>query len=255
MTLEGRPVDDWWDGYFSGLAEEAWEALAPADSAREDADFIETALALGPAANVLDLPCGNGRLALELAARGHRLTGQDISPGLIARARRHAARRGVNVEWHVGDMRAPLAVAGGYDAICCWGDSFGYFDDGGNRAHLRAVHAALRAGGRFAVELRMVAELLLADFRPRLAGRAGDISVRVERKYDAQTCRLESRYEFTRAGRTERRHASYRIYTCDELRRLFGACGFESIAMHGKTGCAFGPGADRLRIVAMKPAA
>src|SRR5262249_46205697 len=46
--------------------------------------------------DALDAGCGTGFLSFELAARGHRVTGADFAPSMIAEARRKAAERGVS---------------------------------------------------------------------------------------------------------------------------------------------------------------
>lgn len=54
---------------------------------------------------LLDLACGTGRTALRLAARGYRVTGVDLVPEMIARARQKAAEQAISVEWVVADAR------------------------------------------------------------------------------------------------------------------------------------------------------
>ena len=54
---------------------------------------------------LLDLACGTGRMALRLAAQGYQVTGVDITPEMIARARQKAAKQGVSIEWVVADAR------------------------------------------------------------------------------------------------------------------------------------------------------
>jgi 2-polyprenyl-3-methyl-5-hydroxy-6-metoxy-1,4-benzoquinol methylase len=55
---------------------------------------------------LLDLACGTGRMALRLAEQGYQVTGVDITPEMIARARQKAAMQGVSIEWVVADARA-----------------------------------------------------------------------------------------------------------------------------------------------------
>ena len=55
--------------------------------------------------SVLDLACGPGRHAAVLAKRGFRVTGVDLSPSLLRRARDRARAEGVDVEWVQEDMR------------------------------------------------------------------------------------------------------------------------------------------------------
>jgi SAM-dependent methyltransferase len=57
--------------------------------------------------DVLDIGTGTGFLALALAARGHAVTGIDLSPRMIERARRHAAARELAIEFQVGDGSSP----------------------------------------------------------------------------------------------------------------------------------------------------
>lgn len=50
---------------------------------------------IAPGARVLDVGCGVGRWSSLLAARGARVTGMDLSPTMIAEAKRRAAENGV----------------------------------------------------------------------------------------------------------------------------------------------------------------
>ena len=62
---------NWWQSFFQGVAVDMWlEALPPEHTARE-ADALAQALAVLVGAEVLDVPCGAGRLSLALAQRGY----------------------------------------------------------------------------------------------------------------------------------------------------------------------------------------
>jgi SAM-dependent methyltransferase len=62
--------------------------------------------ALGPGQwSVLDVSCGIGTQALALAGRGYAVTGSDLSPGAISRARNEAESRGLVIPFSVADMR------------------------------------------------------------------------------------------------------------------------------------------------------
>jgi SAM-dependent methyltransferase len=104
-----------------GARAEIWDTHAEANAAAPDReaelDRFENALRLRPGARVLDAGCGSGQIAIALAKRGLRVTGIDLSPEMIRRAGAHAAARGAQVTWRVGDVARldePLAV---YDAI------------------------------------------------------------------------------------------------------------------------------------------
>jgi SAM-dependent methyltransferase len=55
---------------------------------------------------ILELACGTGRIALDLAARGYTITGLDISPAMLQKARQKQSQTAQNIEWILSDMRA-----------------------------------------------------------------------------------------------------------------------------------------------------
>ena len=175
---------------------------------------------------VLDVPCGAGRLALEMAAWGHDVTAVDQCAELIAAAKREAATRGLEVDLRQGDMRS-LPEDGSYDgAVCLW-NSFGYFDDVGNLEFLRAVSRSLKPGGRLALDTPLLETLLLdAAQEPRVWERAGDLLALEERAYDHESGRLESTWTFIRGGQRQVSEMSIRLYTYRELVTMLEQAGF-----------------------------
>src|SRR5258705_1899833 len=94
----------WYESFFQGIVLEMWRKAMPPEQTRLEADFLARALRLQPGDRVLDVPCGAGRHALELAARGFAVTGVDLSKGQIDMARAAAAASGVSVDWRQADM-------------------------------------------------------------------------------------------------------------------------------------------------------
>ena len=122
---------------FEGVFDEDYlyfyeEMLTPERTAAEVEQIVEL---LGPRDDVLDCPCGHGRIANALAERGYGVTGIDQSELFLERARADAQARGVDVEYVHGDMRE-LPWRERFDALVNWFTSFGYFDDDTNRAVL-----------------------------------------------------------------------------------------------------------------------
>src|SRR5439155_17604195 len=95
---------DWWKDFFTGLAVEFWLRIPTTEQTRSEVDFIEKSLKLPPRGRVLDVPCGGGRHALELAARGYQVTGVDISPDFLKAARAQAAERSLPATWEQRNM-------------------------------------------------------------------------------------------------------------------------------------------------------
>jgi len=75
-------------------------------------------------ATVLDVACGTGTLAVALAREGHVVHGVDLSPEMVAIARRKAAEL-PDVSFEIGDMRC-LSCEATFDLITCTFDSINY---------------------------------------------------------------------------------------------------------------------------------
>jgi ubiquinone/menaquinone biosynthesis C-methylase UbiE len=84
---------------------------APAERAAWDR-ILDLVLAGRGGLDVLDAGCGTGFLSFELAARGHRVTGVDFAPAMIAQARRKATEASVPVRFEEADVeQLPFAFA------------------------------------------------------------------------------------------------------------------------------------------------
>jgi ubiquinone/menaquinone biosynthesis C-methylase UbiE len=71
----------------------------------------------GTALDVLDAGCGTGFLSLELASRGHRVTGIDFAPAMLAEARRKAAEQSAAVRFEQGDAEQLPFAPGSFDLV------------------------------------------------------------------------------------------------------------------------------------------
>jgi 2-polyprenyl-3-methyl-5-hydroxy-6-metoxy-1,4-benzoquinol methylase len=100
---------------------------------------------------LLDVACGQGRVARELAARGARVTGADISAALLAKARAYEAARPRAIDYVHADVTAPGALAGQAfaGAVC----NFGLSDIDDLDAVLANVARLVRPGGWFTFSL------------------------------------------------------------------------------------------------------
>ena len=224
--LDAKAPGNWWEDFFEGLAVQLWLEAVPAAHTEREAERIVAALALPAGAEVLDVPCGGGRLSLALAARGYRVTGVDASREFLAHAA--ASPAASTVAWELRDMR-DLPWPARFDGAFCVGNSFGYLDDPGNAAFLRATAAALKPGGRFVLETPMVLEQLLRHLQDQPWWRVGEMLLLVKNDYDHRRSRLEIEYTFMGNGRTEVRRGSHRAYRYAELVDLLRASGFDDV--------------------------
>ena len=217
---------DWYDGFF----EHEWldEIALQREDERtaQETDFLVDKLELEPGARVLDLACGHGRIALELARRGYGVTGLDLSPRSLELAGEAATRHGLDVEWVRADMRE-IPEDATFDAVINVFTSFGYFDDETeNQRVIDGVARALRPGGRFLVDTINLLGLA-RKYRQRWwhENEAGVIEVD-EHSYDFLAGRNRARWTFIRpdGSRSELVH-SVRTYAPHELARMLQQAG------------------------------
>jgi SAM-dependent methyltransferase len=215
---------DWWNNFFEGPAVAMWLQAVGPDATNQEAERLARLLAIPQDAEVLDVPCGGGRIALALGGRGYRMTGVDWSAEFLSHTQ--AADAACDVTWEQRDMR-DLPWRSRFDGAVCVGNSFGYLDDSGNAAFLRAVRAALKPGARFVLETPMVLENVLAHIHQRPWWKAGDIYLLVENRYDHASSRLEIEYTFVSNGEVTVRRGSHRAYSYRELVQLLSETGFK----------------------------
>jgi SAM-dependent methyltransferase len=229
MTREIR--DDWHENFFGGLwLDVQRNSFSPEENA-EIADAIADILQLDPGSRVLDVPCGDGRLSVELAAAGLAMTGVEREPRMLDRARAVAAERGVRVEWLEQDMWHLDAGKDFAAAICPW-TSLGYGTRDQDREFLAAIGRSLEPGGLFLLETH-VYETLLHDFEERVFRWAGDVLVGEERDFDVEEGQLLTEWTLSRSGEIERHRSRMQLYTVRELDRMLGAAGMKTVASWG----------------------
>lgn len=71
--------DNWYEDFFQGINCELCEKAYLADWTKQEFDFLIAELNLTQGQHLLDIPCGAGRHAIELAKSGFQVTGIDIS--------------------------------------------------------------------------------------------------------------------------------------------------------------------------------
>jgi SAM-dependent methyltransferase len=247
------PKTEWWETFFHGPWGE-WQArgFMQQDTSAQ-VDFIVKALGIEAGDQVLDVACGTGRHAIELAKRGIEVTGIDFNGTILEVAERKAAEQLVEVLFLRNDMRC-LKFREEFDAAYSFWTSFGYFED---ESHdyvvLRRIAESLRPGGKFLLEL-LSAETLLPIFQPERTSaldESGRNQLRNRDRLDLETGRVESEWTFVEDGRERKSRASLRLYNYRELCTLLQEAGFENIEGYdSKTGEPFGVGAKRLALVA-----
>ncbi len=117
-----------------------------------EVEFILEELMVPAEARILDIGCGTGRHAIELAKKGMRMTGVDISPEMLEEARKLAEKEKVQVEWVCMDAIEYDAGPVFDGAICICEGAFGLLgsEDDPYKHEIRileVIQNALKPGG------------------------------------------------------------------------------------------------------------
>ncbi|MCI0746572.1 MAG: class I SAM-dependent methyltransferase [Verrucomicrobia subdivision 3 bacterium] len=219
---------EWFETFFQGIANEFWNRCTPPELTRAEADFIVEVLGCKPGAAILDIPCGNGRHCRELAARGFKMTGIDISREYIEAAR---AANESGVEWACANMR-DLNRSGDFDGAFCMGNAFGYMEHHDTKKFVAAVARALKPGARFVLNAG-TAEVILPRFREREWYEVGDIIFAETNRYVAERSCVETTFTFIRDGKVETRPGRQFVYTAAEVQRMLAEAGLPTVAIYG----------------------
>jgi SAM-dependent methyltransferase len=191
----------------------------------QEVDFMFSSGVVGSECSVLDVGCGPGRHAIELASRGCRVRGIDVSERFIAIAREDA-----------GSLSATFDVMNAVDlnfeeefdaAICICQGGFGmHTDDANDRAVLRGIARSLKPGGA----------LLLTAFNAYFS-----IRHHVDARFDATAgVSTEVTSVLSESGEAMETELVTGCYTPRELRLLAESVGLQVIGVYGGEPGAYG---------------
>jgi SAM-dependent methyltransferase len=239
-------VTEWFEQWFG----EEYLRLYPH---RDDADAGAAVTLLNgliPLAGrrVLDLACGPGRHAAQLAARGARVVGLDLSLPLLARAR---TRGGGAMTVVRADMRQLPFRAGTFDLVVNLFTSFGYFaEDAQHQAVLADAAALLHPGGAFMLDY-LNATAVRQHLVPREERVVGAQRVVIQRRIAPDGHHVIKEMHLLDDGRSfvER----VRLFTGDELMSLMRHAGLDVRYRFGDyDGSPFSPVAPRAILIGLR---
>jgi SAM-dependent methyltransferase len=219
--------------------EEFWTVYAPIMFDEERwaevpgvVDAIEGLLRPAPGAAVLDACCGPGRHSLELASRGYRVTGIDITEAYLEAARESAAGLGLAPRFIRADLRS-FSPDRSFDFAINMYTSFGYFADPSDDLQaLRNLRDALRPGGQLLLETTGK-ETAARDFTGGECFERGGWGVRTEYSVIGDWEGLRNRWILSRGRELVDRSFDLRLYSAKELKEALLATGFSAVTLFG----------------------
>ena len=197
-----------------------------------EAEFVIESMGLQPGAQVLDVGCGYGRHAMELAARGYHIVGLDMSTPLLVRGGEEAHRRNLTINFVRGDMRE-IDFDSQFDGAYCLFSTFGYFDDETNKKTIANIARALKPGGRVLIEI-LNRDYIIADLPTRVwwEGDGCVVLEEVELNYFSSRIQVNRSVVFD-DGRQLEQEISVRAYSLHEVGKLMHAAGFRVLEVSG----------------------
>ncbi|CAM4434750.1 class I SAM-dependent methyltransferase [Paenibacillus tarimensis] len=210
-------------------------------------------LALHEGSEILDLGCGQGRIAIPLAVNGYNVTALDGSPAMLEAVVQRAEREGVKLRLVQSDMR-DLDEHGRYDAVINLGTAFGYVphveDD---EAIIGNVYKALKPGGQFVIDTEN------RDYK--LKGQLGrswfemkGVKVLSERSYDVVSGRWHEILTWSQGEKGVSRVLDLHLYAPSEVVQMLKRAGFEIKGVYGGYDQSpIGLDSERLIVHCLKP--
>jgi 2-polyprenyl-3-methyl-5-hydroxy-6-metoxy-1,4-benzoquinol methylase len=223
----------WYEELFTDYAE-TYDKEAFTQGTVGECDFIEKEIGGDRSIRILDIGCGTGRHTVELARRGYRVTGIDLSASQIAKAREKAEAAGVEVDFRVTDARSlKFNREFGLVQIICEGAFPLMGTDEENFAILEGAARAAKPGGKLILTtLNALFPLnhAVSDFEAKnlVEGTSDDHA------FDQMTFRMKSTFHIRDDhGREKTLSCDERYYAPSEITWLLKSLNFTEISISG----------------------
>lgn len=229
MSLSSPNINN---SFFEGSYKQAWKGITPPGLTEAEVDFIQEMAALKNGDKILDIMCGYGRHALELARREVQVTAIDNLQDYIDEIKIKASEQNLSVEAMQADV-LHAKLNGIYDAGICMGNSFSFFNRKDAVTILKNISSHLRPGAVFIINSWMVAEVALKFFKEKDWHFAGEYKCVLEYKYSYHPARIDSEQTIiTPDGTVEIVKGIDYIFTLDELEEMFNEAGLRTKSIY-----------------------
>lgn len=214
--------DDW-----DGAIERQARILGP---------LVASQIAAGPL-KLLDCACGIGTQAIGFAKMGHFVVASDMSPAEVARARREAALRSLDISFYVSDMTSLREITQAeFDLTVALDNALPHLPAAQLEQALKAIVFKLKPNGAFLASIRDYDKLILerpAAQPPAFFGQPGSRRI-VHQVWDwiddtRYTLHLYLTIETDAEWKTHHFVSEYRCLLRDELYTLLRSAGFQDV--------------------------
>lgn len=219
------------DSFFDGAYKEVWRRIIPPGLSEAECDFIEEIAALKKGDEVLDLLCGYGRHAIELARRGYKVTAVDNAAAYINEIQITAQAEGLPVV-AIQESVMDVSLSGEFTAVLCMGNSFAFFDRAGAVRLLKKISAHMPTKAVLVINSWMIAEIAIKHFREKEWYALEGFKYLLDYRFQFQPSRIESEHTMIADnGEVEVKKGVDYIFTLAEMEGMFAEAGLKTKAM------------------------
>lgn len=213
----------WGDILYNQMAA-AYKTLFPVDE-----DTLRFAKQQWKRGRILDLACGNGGYAIELAKQGFEVEGVDLSEAMILAARESAAKANTHVVFSVADMADPLP-ANRYEGVLFIGNSLVHaLSLTAVTRILTNIHRSLKPGGTLVMQILNYDRIM--KLRPAVLPIIDRDGVTFERRYFYEETRVRFQTVLDVAGNRITDEVSLLPLQSEPLRQSLSAAGFTDVEL------------------------
>lgn len=228
-------MKQWYQALFENYGQK-YDNESFAQGTSGECDFIETEINHNQSLKILDIGCGTGRHSIELAKRGYRITGVDLSESMLQRAREKAIEADVSVDFSQADARN-LSFEAEFDlAIMLCEGAFPLMEtDEMNFQILQNAAKALKPGGKLIFTTLNGLFPLFHSVKDFLESNSEEGNATyAENNFDLMTFRDYNVTSFTDDDGIEHQtDSNERYYVPSEITWLLKSLGFKKIDIFG----------------------
>jgi SAM-dependent methyltransferase len=195
-------------------------------------------------ARILDLPCGIGRISINLAKAGYNVVGVDISPLYLDFARKWAERdkvedrtRFYEIDMRDATRRLKIMREQKFDVVLNYGTAIGYRGEEDDARMIRGLPSIASPDALLVIEI-VNRDYLVKHFEQESSSRLEGIEWRELRRLNLEKSFMENIWRFYRISRQSHRlilkvPVSHRVYSLHELKRLMSNAGWKYAGSYG----------------------
>ena len=226
-------MKQWYEELFTDYAN-TYDKEVFTKGTLKEVDFIEAEIEFDKARTILDVGCGTGRHAIELAKRGYQVTGIDLSEDQLKKAKEKAKTEAVEITFFQQDAR-DFSFENPFELVImmCEGAFSLMETDEMNFRILQNVERSLKEGGKF-IFTTLNALFPLYHSAKDFVNASSTGAQSDQNAFDLLTFREHSTMKIVDdSGREKTLNCNERYYAPSEITWLLKSLNFKTIDIYG----------------------